>query len=128
MKLLEGWSFPINIDEKRGKIQSGADSKAIKQSVNMILKTQIMERKIFPDYGSELKSFMFEIVDSNYVHSFKKSIQTAIERCEPHVVNIDVQAKANRGPISKIEAVIDYTTDISPEIEQAFKSVDLDNE
>ena len=127
MKFLEGWSFPIDIDEQSGKIKTVVDNKLVKQSVNMILQTQIMEHKIFRDYGSEMKSFMFEVVDSNYVHSFKKSIETAIKKWEPHIVNMDISVNANKGPISNIKANIDYTTDISPELEQTTKSISLDN-
>ena len=127
MKFLEGMSFPIDIDERSGKIKTTVDNKVVRQSLNMILKTQIMEHKIFPDYGAELNSFMFEVVDSNYVHSFKKSIETAISQWEPHIVSMDIHVKANRGPISKIEASLDYTTDISPESERIVKAVSIDS-
>ena len=73
MKIIEGFGFPIDIDETSGKIKTVDNNKTVKQSINMILKTQIMEHKIFKNYGSELKSFMFDIVDSNYIYSFKIS-------------------------------------------------------
>ena len=52
-KIIEGWSFPIDIDKKSGKIRTISNNETIKQSVNMILKTQPFERKIFQYYGSE---------------------------------------------------------------------------
>lgn len=125
-KIIEGWSFPIDIDQKTGKIKTINNNDVVKQSVNMILKTQIMERKIFSNYGSELKSFMFGIVDSNYIYSFKKNVKDSVIRWEPHVTNINVEAKSNSGPISRIEADIEYTTDILPTIEKSKTSINLE--
>lgn len=125
-KIIEGWSFPIDIDQKTGKIKTVNNNDVIKQSVNMILKTQIMERKIFSDYGSELKSFMFGIVDSNYIRSFKKNVKDSITRWEPHVTDINVDAQSNSGPISRIEADVEYITDISPVVEKSKTSINLE--
>ena len=125
-KVIEGWSFPIDIDQKSGQIKTVYNNDVVRQSVNMILKTQIMEHKIFSDYGSELKSFMFGIADSNYIHSFKKSVEGAISRWEPHVTDMKVEAKSNSGPISRIEVDVEYTTDISPEVEKTKKSINFD--
>lgn len=125
-KIIEGWSFPIDIDQKSGQIKTVCNNEVVKQSVNMILKTQIMEHKIFSDYGSELKSFMFGIADSNYIHSFKKSVEGAISRWEPHVIDIKVEAKSNSGPISRIEVDVEYITDISPGVEKTKKSMNFD--
>ena len=125
-KIIEGWSFPIDIDQKSGQIKTVYNNEVVKQSVNMILKTQIMEHKVFSDYGSELKSFMFGIVDSNYIRSFKKSVESAISSWEPHVTDIKIEAKSNSGPISRIEVDIEYTTDISPEVEKTKKSINFD--
>ena len=127
MKIIEGWSFPIDVDERSGKIKTVCNNETVKQSVNMILKTQIMERKIFRDYGSELKSFVFGIVDSNYIHSFKKSIENAISRWEPHVVDMKINVESNAGPISKIEAEVEYVTDVTPGIEKINRKISIDN-
>lgn len=124
--IIEGWSFPIDIDQKSGQIKTVYNNEVVKQSVNMILKTQIMEHKVFSDYGSELKSFMFGIVDSNYIHSFKESVEKAISRWEPHVIDMKIEAKSNSGPISRIEVDIEYITDISPEVEKTKKSINFD--
>ena len=126
-KIVEGWSFPIDIDEKSGKIRTVSNNETIKQSVNMILKTQPFERKIFQYYGSELKSFMFGIADANYVYSFKKSVEDAISTWEHHVKELKVSVKANPGPVSQIEANIEYTTDIMPIIERTSKKLNINN-
>lgn len=107
---------------------SVADNKAVKQSVNMILKTQIGERRIFEDYGSELRSFMFDVIDPNYVSSFKKSVERSITDCEPHVSKISVDVRADSGLVSKIISEIEYSTDIYPGIEKIHKTLDMNGE
>ncbi|MBO6127129.1 MAG: GPW/gp25 family protein [Clostridia bacterium] len=127
MKIIEGFGFPIDIDETSGKIKTVNNNQAVKQSINMILKTQIIEHKIFKNYGSELKSFMFGIVDSNYIYSFKKSVETAIKKWEPHVNEMIVDVKSSAGATSEIEANIEYTTDISPTIERTKRKININN-
>lgn len=126
--MIKGWSFPINVDYKTGKIVSVSDNKAVKQSVNMILQTQVRERKIFGDYGSNLKSFMFEVVDPNYISSFKQSVERSISSCEPHVSEVNVDVHASSGAVSKIISEIEYLTDVSPESEKIRKVLDVNGE
>jgi phage baseplate assembly protein W len=123
MPIIEGWKFPIDVNKKTGKIETVHDNETVKQSVNMILKTHVMERKIMTNFGSEVNSFMFGIVNANYISSFKKSIKSSIENWEEHVKTMDIKIKAAGGPVSRIEAEIEYTTDISPIVERAVKQI-----
>ena len=126
--ILDGWSFPIDVDEETGKIKSVSDNDAVKQSVNMILKTQILERKIFSQYGSNIRSFMFDIVNSGYVSSFRKSVEDSILSCEPHVKSIEVSVNASSGPVSEIVSEIEYLTDILPTREKIYKTISVSDE
>ncbi len=128
LKVIEGWRFPIGIDGATGKIMSVCDNEAIKQSVNMILQTQVQEREIFGDYGSNLRSFMFDVIDPNYVSSFKRSVEQSISNCEPHVNEISVEVRAEGGSTSKIVSEIEYSTDIYPEIEKIYKTLNINGE
>lgn len=125
MNGVKGWKFPININSESGKIESVNDNVAIKQSVKMILQTQIFERKIFSHYGSELRSFMFEVIDPSYISSLQKSVYNSINSCESYVKNLDVSITASNGPTSKITAEIEYNTPFSPVVEKVYKTVDF---
>ena len=122
---IKGWKFPIDVDNETGKIKFITNNDTIKQSITMILQTQIFERKIFSRYGSELRSFMFDIVDSNYISSFKKSVKNSIVSCEPYVKDLNVSVTASNGPISKITAEIEYTTKFSPIVDKVYKTIDF---
>ena len=46
MAVIKGWKFPIQINESNGRIQTVEDNECVKQSVKMILSTQLYERKM----------------------------------------------------------------------------------
>ena len=84
-----------------------------------------MEHKVFKNYGSELKSFMFGIIDSNYIYSFKKAVENSIKTWEPHINEMLVNVNSKAGASSEIEADIEYTTDISPTIERTKRKINI---
>ncbi|GMB10856.1 MAG: GPW/gp25 family protein [Candidatus Improbicoccus devescovinae] len=126
MPIIEGWKFPIDVDKKTGKIQTVQDNENVRQSVNIILKTQILERKLVPNFGSEVRTFMFEVVDANYIAYFKKSLKSAINNWEEHVTDLQINVRSQTGPASRIEASINYKTDISPKDENIVTTVKMD--
>ncbi len=124
MPVIKGWKFPIQVDEVTGKIKTVEDNENIKQSVRVILETQKYERKIFPNFGTDLRSYMFEVVNPNFISGLRKSIETSLKMWESHIEDLNVAVNASSGPISKVEVAIDYITDIEPTQERVKKRVD----
>ena len=124
MSKLKGWKFPIQIDEKNGKIATIEDNENVKQSINIILGTHRYERKIFQSFGTDLRAFMFEIVDPGIVSTLKKTINSSLKTWEKHIEDIDVSVQASTGPVSTLEAVIEYVTDIEPTAERIGTKID----
>lgn len=124
METLKGWKFPIEVDKNTGKIKTIEDNDNIKQSVKIILGTQKYERKVVPNFGTDLRAFMFEVVDPGFVSTLKKSISSSLQIWENHIRDLNVSVKASSGPVSKVEAIIDYITDIEPTQEQISTRID----
>ncbi len=124
MPVIKGWKFPIQVDEVTGKIKTVEDNENIKQSVRVILETQKYERKIFPNFGTDLRSYMFEVVNPNFISGLRKSIETSLKMWESHIEDLNVAVNASSGPISKVEVAIDYITDIEPTQERVKKRID----
>ena len=61
-----GWAFPprFNIDNASTEMTSGVDD--INQSLYILFTTEIGERVMQPNYGSALKSMMFENIDQHF--------------------------------------------------------------
>lgn len=124
MAILKGWKFPIALDKVTGKIKTVEDNENIKQSVRMILETQKEERKVVPEFGSDLRSYMFEVVNTTFVSGVKSSVRSAIERWQEHIMDLNVSVNASNGSVAKVEVNIDYITKLEPTQERFTKKLD----
>lgn len=123
---IRGWKFPVQVDKDTGKIMTVEDNENVKQSVKIILQTQVYERKIVPEFGTNIRSYMFEVVDPSFIQDIKRSITGALKKWESHILDLNVMVKADGGPISTINTDIDYVTDIIPVQERVTKQIKMD--
>ena len=128
MAVIKGWKFPIQINESNGRIQTVEDNECVKQSVKMILSTQLYERKIVPTFGTDLRRYMFEVVSPTFVSDLKKTIASSVNKWEEHVLDINVSVEATPGPISTVNTSVDYITDIEPTQERVIHKVDVNEQ
>ncbi len=127
MAKIRGWGFPIKVDSDTGRIMTVEDNENIKQAIKVILLTQIRERKIVPEFGTNIKSFLFNIVDPIFVSDLKKSVTRALEKWESHIVDLNVSVSTNGGSASTVIINIDYITDISPNPERVTHKMVVNN-
>ena len=125
MATIKGWKFPIQVDKSTGRIMTVEDNENVKQAVNIILTTEKYERKIFPTFGTDMRSYMFEVVDPNFISMLRSTITGSLQRWESHIKDLNVNIKASSGPICKVETTIDYLTDITPVQERVSKTMDM---
>lgn len=124
MSVIKGWKFPVQIDKKTGRIMTVEDNENIKQSVRIILGTQKYERKIYPGFGTDLRSFMFEIIDPTLISTLKSSIKSSLNTWEDHIESLNIGVIASAGTVSKLEVSVDYITDIEPTQERVVERLD----
>lgn len=122
---IRGWKFPIQVDKDTGRIMTVEDNENIKQSIKIILLTQMRERKIVPTFGTNIKSFLFDIVDPVFITDLKKSITQSINLWEKHIRDLHVSIQADGGPVSKVNVNIDYITDITPTQERVTHNINV---
>lgn len=127
MEHLKGWKFPIQVDENTGKIATIEDNQNIKQSIKLILGTQRHERKIFSGFGTDLRVFMFEIVDPGFISTLKSAVSSSLKTWESHIRDINISIRASSGLLSVVEAIIDYVTDIEPTQERVSTRIDIND-
>ena len=128
MSVIKGWKFPIQVDKNPGKIKPVEDNENIKQSVKIILATQKHERKIIPSFGTDLRVFMFKIVDPEFVSTLKMAVESSLNRWEEHIRDLKVTINGNNGPLSYVEARVDYITDIEPTQERLVTKINSNQE
>lgn len=127
MAVIRGWNFPVQLDKDTGRIKTVEDNENIKQSIKIILLTQIRERKIVPSFGTNIKSFLFDIVDPAFISDLRKSVTNSLKRWEKHIVDLNVSVSSEGGSVSVINVNIDYITDISPNQERVTHSINVNN-
>lgn len=125
MAVIRGWKFPVNIDKDTGRIMSVEDNENIKQSIKIILLTQLNERKLFPRFGTDVKSFLFEIIDPTFVSDLKQAITNSLKKWEMNINSLHVSVNPDDGSTSRVVVNIDYITNISPNQERVSHKISL---
>lgn len=123
MAVIKGWKFPVQVNKQTGKIETVEDNENIRQSIKVILGTQRFERKVVPTFGTDIRSFMFEVVDPIFVSTLKKSITSSLKLWEKHIEDLNVSVNASAGAVSVVKVDIDYITDIEPTQERVSTQV-----
>lgn len=77
-----GIKFPISDNSKRGSLFELTETKkdAVKSNIVFLLTTQKGERLYKPDFGTNLRSFIFEPLDNQTVVGIQEEIQSAITK------------------------------------------------
>ena len=71
------------------------DASAIKQAIINLLLTNKGERLFNPNYGSDIRSYLFEPLDYGTAAQIKANIRSTIDRFEPRISISDIKCIPN---------------------------------
>ncbi len=96
-----GMKFPPQINRATGRFVTSSEDERIRQSVYLILSTQVSERPMRPDFGSNMMGLTFFDINQSNVSMVVRSVRDQIVSQEPRIddVKVDVRHGANRGTI-----------------------------
>lgn len=101
--------FPFR-DDTRGKFLAlnNVSKSAIKSDLIHLLLTNKGERLYLPDFGANLKRYLFEPNDELTSTSIKNEIQEAVNKFIPNLklTNLDIERLSNNRHVAKVR--IDY--------------------
>lgn len=102
-----GWGFPPTFTRQNG-VQTVADEEDIRQSLQILLSTEVGERVMQPKYGCNMTRLVFEPLDTSLQAYMKDLIRTAILYFEPRIIlnNLTLEPDVNEG---RIDVHLDYT-------------------
>ncbi|MCM8525140.1 MAG: GPW/gp25 family protein [Lentisphaeraceae bacterium] len=94
-----GWSFPPSFSRSSRSVTMVENENDIQESLTILLSTSIGERFLQPGYGSDLKHYLFEPLNSGMKALIKDKIETAILYHEPRIklISIDLLEADNDG-------------------------------
>lgn len=88
-----GWSFPPAFDKATGNTVMSTGVEDIYESLHILLSTTIGERVMLPDYGCNLRDYVFASMNVTMGAYIKRLVEDAIIYFEPRItlekVNVD---------------------------------------
>jgi hypothetical protein len=104
----KGIRFPFGIDPATNRIAMVSAEDDIKEAIRIILRTNIGERVMLPDFGTSAGDFMFSDNRAERLTALENSISEALEKWEPRIMNVEVTVSENHGSKDMIEVNIGY--------------------
>ena len=103
-----GWAFPVEFDDRTGAVRMLSGEEDIHNSLDVLFATQVGERIMQPDYGSELDSFVFTPLNKSVITYMKAIISDAILFYEARIITEDIRIEPSKDRDGVLEIEITY--------------------
>ena len=94
----KGMKFPPQINAATGRFEVSEGADSVRESLYLILMTQVSERPMRPEFGSSLMSYTFIDITQANVTLIIRTIQEQIITFEPRVTNVTVDVDPSSRP------------------------------
>jgi phage baseplate assembly protein W len=91
-----------------GRIEMVEDVASVRQAVFLLLSTRPGERVMRPDYGCEVHKLVFSPNDDTTAGLAIHYVQQALERWEPRVQVLRLDASRNEADPTRLDIVLEY--------------------
>ena len=85
-----GVAFPPQIDPATGRFKMSSGSQSVKESIYLILMTQVTERLTRPDFGTETASYVFMDASLTQLTMMRRELSEALLQQEPRISSVDI--------------------------------------
>ncbi len=103
-----GMKFPIGVDKQTGRFSLSTEADRIKQSIYLILMTQLGERWLSPNFGSDILKYTFMDTSYSMLSSFTLNLRTTLLSQEPRISAVEIELD-NRSSEGVLVVNISYT-------------------
>ena len=104
-----GFKFPFCIDPYTNRVAMVSAEDDIRESIEIILRTNLGERVMLPEFGTSAGEFIFSDSRPENNAALVSSVRDALEQWEPRISNVEARALPNRGSKGMVEISIKYT-------------------
>jgi phage baseplate assembly protein W len=104
-----GWKFPIEFNTNNYSVSMLNGEALIKNSLDVLFATNLGDRVMQPDYGSELDYFLFENMSKSIMTYMESRISDAILFGEPRIIANNVEIEQDEDDPGFIQIRVDYT-------------------
>lgn len=106
-----GWAFPPRFDIASGGVAMVEADEDIRQSLIILFSTIPGERLMVPDYGCNLKAYVFDTLDETNLTHMKTMISDAILYFEPRIILEEVDFDTSRIAEGLLQISLDYVVE-----------------
>ena len=103
-----GIKFPFSIDPVTNKIAMSHAEDDIKEAIRIILRTNLGERVMFPEFGTPAKEFVFSDNRAERLTALESAGAEALETWEPRIMDVQVEIPSKDGSREMVEVHISY--------------------
>ncbi|MCB2182646.1 MAG: GPW/gp25 family protein [Desulfobulbaceae bacterium] len=96
-----GWAFPPAFTRGPESVVMVSDEEDIRQSLEILLTTSVGERFLRPEYGCDLRRYLFEPLDEGLVAYIRDLVGNAILYHEPRIklTDLSLTTQADEGTL-----------------------------
>ena len=88
-----GVAFPPQIDPATGRFKMSIGKQSVRESVYLILMTQVTERLTRPNFGTQTASYVFMDLNRTELTIMNRDLAESILRQEPRIVNVNIETE-----------------------------------
>lgn len=103
-----GWKFPI-LPDRVGSLGYVEGDDNVEQSLHILLMTQLGERVMRSDFGTQSPRLVFSPGSVQYLRLLENTVREAVRDWEPRVDLTQVLAEADSADESKVTVSVSYT-------------------
>lgn len=120
-----GWGFPPEFKNQGNDVVMVTDEDDIKQSLEILFTTAIKERLHYPNFGCDLKKFMFDHITHSLVIELKDMILEAIYAFEPRIEVQEIDVTESEEEAHLLHITIDYVIIKTQTMQNIFLPLNL---
>lgn len=103
-----GWGFPFSVAQSHGRVEISGRKENIRQSVEIILRTEPGERLLHPTFGTKLHQFLFEAMDSQTEEMIRREVRHSLYMWEKRIQDIEVDTDRGRTVQGELRVIVKY--------------------
>ncbi|MDE1465028.1 GPW/gp25 family protein [Spartinivicinus poritis] len=88
-----GWCFPPRFFSPASGPEMSAGEEHMNNSLHILLSTRVSERMMHPTFGSRIKQYQFDLLDTLTIASIREDIIKTISQFEPRIKLISVEVE-----------------------------------
>lgn len=104
-----GFSFPFRVDPATNRIAMSSAEQDVEEAIRIILRTNLGERVMLPEFGTSAGDFLFSDDRAERVAALEESVREALNQWEPRITDIEVTADRDGSSKGVLAINIQYT-------------------